>query len=158
MSEHEKKLDGLDFAQGVALGDIADGGIILGHVAGDAVLLARRGHELLAIGAVCTHYHGPLAEGVLVEDTVRCAWHHACFSLRTGEALRAPGLNPVPCWRVELRNGRSVFEKRSNRQRAERGRHGSLRRSPSSSSAGARPGKPPRRCYGMRAIPARSRC
>jgi nitrite reductase/ring-hydroxylating ferredoxin subunit len=85
MSEHEKKLDGLDFAQGVALGDIADGGIILGHVAGDAVLLARRGHELLAIGAECTHYHGPLAEGILVEDTVRCAWHHACFSLRTGK-------------------------------------------------------------------------
>jgi NADPH-dependent 2,4-dienoyl-CoA reductase/sulfur reductase-like enzyme/nitrite reductase/ring-hydroxylating ferredoxin subunit len=79
--------------------------MILGHVAGDAVLLARRGQELFAIGAECTHYHGPLAEGVLVEDTVRCPWHHACFSLRTGEALRAPALNPVSCWRVELQNG-----------------------------------------------------
>jgi apoptosis-inducing factor 3 len=79
--------------------------MILGHAAGDAVLLARRGQELFAIGAECTHYHGPLAEGVLVEDTVRCPWHHACFSLRTGEALRAPALNPVPCWRVELQDG-----------------------------------------------------
>jgi nitrite reductase/ring-hydroxylating ferredoxin subunit len=79
--------------------------MILGHVAGDAVLLARRGQELFAIGAECTHYHGPLAEGVLVEDTVRCPWHHACFSLRTGEALRAPALNPVLCWRVELSTG-----------------------------------------------------
>jgi NADPH-dependent 2,4-dienoyl-CoA reductase/sulfur reductase-like enzyme/nitrite reductase/ring-hydroxylating ferredoxin subunit len=105
MSEHEKKLDGPDFAQGVPLADVAEGGVILGHVAGEAVLLARCGHELFAIGAECTHYHGPLAEGVLVEDTVRCPWHHACFSLRTGEALRAPALNPVPCWRVELRNG-----------------------------------------------------
>ena len=105
MSQQEKKLDGPDFAQGVALADIAEGGMILGHVAGDAVLLARRGQELFAIGAECTHYHGPLAEGVLVEDTVRCPWHHACFSLRTGEALRAPALNPVPCWRVELQNG-----------------------------------------------------
>jgi NADPH-dependent 2,4-dienoyl-CoA reductase/sulfur reductase-like enzyme/nitrite reductase/ring-hydroxylating ferredoxin subunit len=105
MSEHEKKFDGPDFAQGVALVGIAEGAMILGHVAGDAVLLARRGHELFAIGAECTHYHGPLAEGVLVEDTVRCPWHHACFSLDTGEALRAPALNPVPCWRVELRNG-----------------------------------------------------
>ena len=102
MSEQEKKLDGPDFAQGVALADIAEGGMILGHAAGEAVLLARRGHQLFAIGAECTHYHGPLAEGVLVEDTVRCPWHHACFSLRTGEALRAPALNPVPCWRVEL--------------------------------------------------------
>src|ERR1700756_6722 len=105
MSEQEKKLDGPDFAQGVALADIAEGGMMLGHAAGDAVLLARRGQELFAIGAECTHYHGPLVEGVLVEDTVRCPWHHACFSLRTGEALRAPALNPVPCWRVELRNG-----------------------------------------------------
>src|SRR6516225_2592153 len=105
MSEQEKKLDGPDFAQGVALADIAEGGMMLGHTAGDAVLLARRGQELFAIGAECTHYHGPLAEGVLVEDTVRCPWHHACLSLRTGEALRAPALSPVPCWRVELQNG-----------------------------------------------------
>jgi hypothetical protein len=41
MSEHEKRLDGFDFAPGVALADIAEGGMILGHVAGDAVLLAR---------------------------------------------------------------------------------------------------------------------
>jgi len=105
MSEQEKKLDGPDFAQGVALADIAENGMILGHVAGDAVLLARRGQQLFAIGAECTHYHGPLAEGVLVGDTVRCPWHHACFSLSTGGALRAPALNPVPCWRVERRNG-----------------------------------------------------
>src|ERR1700746_3176028 len=108
MSEHEKKLDGPDFAQGVALADVAESSMISGHVAGDAVLLARRGHELFAIGAECAHYHGPLADGVLVEDTVRCPWHHACFSLKTGDALRAPALNAVPCWRVELRNG-TVF-------------------------------------------------
>jgi NADPH-dependent 2,4-dienoyl-CoA reductase/sulfur reductase-like enzyme/nitrite reductase/ring-hydroxylating ferredoxin subunit len=104
MSE-EKKLNGPDLSQGVPPADIADGGMLLGHVAGEAVLLARRGQELFAIGAECTHYHGPLAEGVLVEETVRCPWHHACFSLRTGEALRAPALNPVPCWRVEHRGG-----------------------------------------------------
>src|ERR1700751_2911787 len=106
MSEQEKKLDGPDFAQGVALADVAESSMILGHVAGDAVLLARRGHELFAIGAECTHYHGPLAEGVLVGDTVRCPWHHACFSLRTGEALRAPALNPVAGWRVEPQDGK----------------------------------------------------
>jgi NADPH-dependent 2,4-dienoyl-CoA reductase/sulfur reductase-like enzyme/nitrite reductase/ring-hydroxylating ferredoxin subunit len=79
--------------------------MLLGQVAGEAVLLACRGPELFAIGGECTHYHGPLAEEVLVEDAVRCPWHHACFSLRTDEALRAPALNPVSCWRVEQQDG-----------------------------------------------------
>ena len=104
----EKNVDRRDFSQGVPVSEIADGGMLLGQVAGEAVLLARRGQELSAIGGECTHYHGPLAEGVLVGETVRCPWHHACFSLRTGEALRAPALNPVSCWRVEQRDG-SVF-------------------------------------------------
>lgn len=75
--------------------------MLLGHAEGESVLLARRGDEIFAIGATCSHYSGPLAEGLLVEDTVRCPWHHACFSLRTGEAVGAPALNPVSCWRVE---------------------------------------------------------
>src|SRR5215468_5611054 len=104
MSE-EKKLDGRDFSRGVSVSEIPDGSMLLGQVAGEAVLLARRGQELFAIGAECTHYHGPLAEGVFVGETVRCPWHHACFSLGTGEALRAPALNPVSCWRVERRDG-----------------------------------------------------
>src|SRR5260370_28819851 len=111
MSE-EKKLDGPDLSQGVPLTDIADGGMLLGHAAGEAVLLARRGQQLFAIGAECTHYHGPLADGVLVDDTVRCPWHHACFSLRTGAALRAPALDPVSCWRIEQRDGKAYVREK----------------------------------------------
>lgn len=97
---HEQTLNGPDLAAGVPLSDLADGGMLLGHAHGEAVLLARRGNEVFALGAACTHYGGPLAEGIVVGETVRCPWHHACFSLRTGEALGAPALNPVPCWNV----------------------------------------------------------
>jgi NADPH-dependent 2,4-dienoyl-CoA reductase/sulfur reductase-like enzyme/nitrite reductase/ring-hydroxylating ferredoxin subunit len=90
-----------DLKTGFPFDKLKDGGMILGHVDGEDVILARRGDELFAVGAACTHYHGPLAQGLIVGETVRCPWHHACFSLRTGEALRAPALDPIACWRVE---------------------------------------------------------
>ena len=95
---------GPDLGRGISVNDLADGQMLAGHVGGEAVLLARRGEEFLAIGAHCSHYNGPLAEGVMVDDSVRCPWHHACFSLRTGEALRAPALSSVACWSVEQRD------------------------------------------------------
>ena len=101
MSEEKPKLSGPDLTQGVELSSIADGSMLLGHAQGEPVVLARRGDEVFAIGAICTHYGAPLEQGLLDGDTVRCQWHHACFSLRTGEALRAPALNPVSHWRVE---------------------------------------------------------
>src|ERR1700756_4755768 len=102
----EKKLSGPDFAKGVTITDFADGDMVQGHANGEAVLVARRGDAYFAIGASCTHYGGPLAEGLIAGDTVRCPWHHACFSLRTGEALRAPALDPVSSWKVETSGGK----------------------------------------------------
>ncbi|HWN43687.1 MAG TPA: FAD-dependent oxidoreductase [Thermoanaerobaculia bacterium] len=101
MSGDEKKLSGPDLAQGIPLADLPDGGQLVGHSGGEAVLVVRRGEEVFAIGTGCTHYGGPLNEGIVVDDTVRCPWHHACFSLRTGEAVRAPALKPVDAYKVE---------------------------------------------------------
>lgn len=92
---------GPDLTKGIPVSSIADGAMLAGHAHGDAVLLVRRGDEFFAIGATCTHWGAPLADGLLAGDTVRCPWHHACFSIRTGEALRAPALDPLSCWSVE---------------------------------------------------------
>jgi NADPH-dependent 2,4-dienoyl-CoA reductase/sulfur reductase-like enzyme/nitrite reductase/ring-hydroxylating ferredoxin subunit len=97
-----------DFGSGIALRDLPDGATVSGRIGDEEAILVRRGEDIFAVGAACSHYHGPLAEGLIVDDTVRCPWHHACFSLRTGEALRAPALDPIPCWRVE-RVGDRVF-------------------------------------------------
>jgi 3-phenylpropionate/trans-cinnamate dioxygenase ferredoxin reductase subunit len=94
---------GPDLAAGIPIVQVPEGGMLAGHAQGKPVLLARSGGEWFAIGAVCSHYSGPLPEGVMIGDTVHCPWHHACFSLRTGEALRPPALNDVSCWRVEQR-------------------------------------------------------
>jgi NADPH-dependent 2,4-dienoyl-CoA reductase/sulfur reductase-like enzyme/nitrite reductase/ring-hydroxylating ferredoxin subunit len=115
MTDNQTRPAGPDFARGIASAQLSDGKTLLGHVGDEEVLLMRRGAEIFAVGAHCTHYHGPLAEGLVVGDTVRCPWHHACFDLRTGEALRAPGLSPIACWSVEQRGG-TIFvrEKKEN--------------------------------------------
>ena len=114
MTQDQAKLSGPDLTQGIALGELADGGKLIGHAGDEQVLLVRRGREVFAVGAHCTHYHAPLADGLVVDDTVRCPWHHACFNLRTGDALRAPALSPIECWSVEQRDGRIfVGEKRA---------------------------------------------
>jgi len=90
-----------DFKNGFPIRDFGDCSLISGQADGEEVVLARRGDEFFAIASHCTHYGGPLADGLVVGDTVRCPWHHACFSLRNGVALRAPALDSVSCWRVE---------------------------------------------------------
>ena len=100
MSEGDGKLTGPDFAAGVPAESLAQDQILVGHAHGKAVLLVRVGQEIFAVSAHCTHYNGPLAEGLIVGETVRCPWHHACFDLRTGEAVRAPALSPITCWEV----------------------------------------------------------
>ncbi len=105
MSESHAESKGPDLTRGVPRAKIAEGDILLGHVGDEAVIVARSNGGVFAIGATCTHYNGPLAEGLVVGETVRCPLHHACFSLRTGEALRAPALDPVPAWRVVERDG-----------------------------------------------------
>jgi NADPH-dependent 2,4-dienoyl-CoA reductase/sulfur reductase-like enzyme/nitrite reductase/ring-hydroxylating ferredoxin subunit len=108
-------LAGPDLGKGVAAGSLRPGDKLLGHAFGEPVLLARLGDDYVAIGATCTHYGGPLSEGLIHEDTVRCPWHHACFSLRTGEALRAPALSPVARWLVERRGDQIVVTKKVER-------------------------------------------
>jgi NADPH-dependent 2,4-dienoyl-CoA reductase/sulfur reductase-like enzyme/nitrite reductase/ring-hydroxylating ferredoxin subunit len=107
MGGSDKQLSGPDLTAGIRLNDLSDGGLLLGHAHGEAVVLARRANEVFAVGATCTHYSGPIAKGLIVGNEVRCPWHHSGFDLCTG-APAAPALNPLPCYRVE-RRGEQVF-------------------------------------------------
>jgi NADPH-dependent 2,4-dienoyl-CoA reductase/sulfur reductase-like enzyme/nitrite reductase/ring-hydroxylating ferredoxin subunit len=128
MGGQETAPSGPDLSAGIAVAGVPEGKPVAGHVGGEAVLLARQGEEWFAVGAVCSHYSGPLPEGLMVGDTVRCPWHHACFSLRTGQALRPPALNDIPCWRVE-QVGEMVYVREKR---------------PTSRRSGALPGRLPR--------------
>jgi NADPH-dependent 2,4-dienoyl-CoA reductase/sulfur reductase-like enzyme/nitrite reductase/ring-hydroxylating ferredoxin subunit len=105
MRNDKVQIEGPDLSAGVKLDGLSDGAMLTGHVDGESVMLVRSGEDLFAVGATCTHYGGPLAKGLLANETIRCPWHHACFNLRTGEPLRPPALDPLPRWRVEVSEG-----------------------------------------------------
>jgi NADPH-dependent 2,4-dienoyl-CoA reductase/sulfur reductase-like enzyme/nitrite reductase/ring-hydroxylating ferredoxin subunit len=120
MADQQKPPAGPDLSQGVAAGDFK-GETLLGHVGDAEVLLVRSGAEIFAVDAQCSHYHGPLAEGIVADGGIRCPWHHACFDLRTGEAVRAPALSPLSVWQVEQESGR-IFVRRKREQSKAQGK------------------------------------
>ena len=99
---------GPDLRAGVPLAELQENQPFAGQLDGQPAMLVRIGAEVFAVGATCTHWSGPLAEGLVTGETIRCPWHHACFSLRTGEVVAAPALAPIPRWTTSVRDGRVV--------------------------------------------------
>ena len=93
------ELKGPDLSRGVSAADVVEAHPFLGHAHGEAVILVRSGGKLFATGASCTHYGGPLAEGLVVGTTMHCPCHHAYFDLSTVLAA-GPALTPIPCFDV----------------------------------------------------------
>ena len=102
MAHTDTSTRGPDLSSGVPVAQVPTTGVLVGHVADDTVLVARLDDGFHALSATCTHYGGPLAEGLVSGEEIRCPWHHACFSLRTGAALRAPAFTALTKWNVEI--------------------------------------------------------
>ena len=112
-------LAGPDFSAGVSLDGIPMNGTLGGRVGDEAVLLSRFDDGLYAVGGSCTHYGAALSSGLLDRSTVRCPLHHACFDLRTGEALRAPALDALETWRVDVEQGTVFVREKLDRKTVE---------------------------------------
>jgi apoptosis-inducing factor 3 len=110
------ELKGPDLAVGIEIDELRDGELLLGHAHGEGVVVVRRGDACFAVGATCPHYTGPLGDGIVVGDTIRCPWHHARFDLATGAPIGGPALNPLPCFDV-VREG-SLVRVGGKRERA----------------------------------------
>jgi NADPH-dependent 2,4-dienoyl-CoA reductase/sulfur reductase-like enzyme/nitrite reductase/ring-hydroxylating ferredoxin subunit len=119
MADEEKGPTGPDLTQGVESAAFRNN-MLLGHVGDEKVLLVRDEAEIFAIEPQCSHYHGPLAEGLVACGTIRCPWHHARFDLRTGEAVCVPALSALSVWKVEQQDGRIFVREKAKPQRKPR--------------------------------------
>ncbi len=77
-----------------------------GQVDGKQVIVMRTADGLRAVAGSCTHYGGPLGDGLCEGGKIHCPWHHAVFDLETGEAVGAPALNPIAVYEPSERDGR----------------------------------------------------
>jgi NADPH-dependent 2,4-dienoyl-CoA reductase/sulfur reductase-like enzyme/nitrite reductase/ring-hydroxylating ferredoxin subunit len=119
MADENAPPAGPDFTKGISPSELVDGKL-LGHVGDAEVVLAQTKNGIFAIDAHCSHYHGPLAEGLIVGDTLRCPWHHACFNLRTGEASCAPATFPLSTWKVEQKDGKLFVREKNEAKNPDR--------------------------------------
>jgi nitrite reductase/ring-hydroxylating ferredoxin subunit/uncharacterized membrane protein len=81
---------------------------------GMPVLLVRKGRHIYAIAETCAHLGGPLSEGKLENDAVRCPWHGSCFSLANGRVLEGPSVHAQPVLEVRVRDGQIELRRSSN--------------------------------------------
>jgi NADPH-dependent 2,4-dienoyl-CoA reductase/sulfur reductase-like enzyme/nitrite reductase/ring-hydroxylating ferredoxin subunit len=118
MSDAPEDAIGIDFALGAPLSGVPDGGVLAGRVGDRSALAFRDGRRITIVSATCTHYGAPLSQGLSGDGVVRCPWHHACFDLRTGTALRAPAFDPLDTWRVEIAGDRFFAREQQSRHSA----------------------------------------
>jgi nitrite reductase/ring-hydroxylating ferredoxin subunit/uncharacterized membrane protein len=76
------------------------------NVKGQPVLLVRRGQQVYAIGAVCSHYGAPLEQGAIHDTLIECPWHYSRFSLEDGSVKRGPSTAPLPLYETDVKDGK----------------------------------------------------
>ena len=84
------------------INDLNDGEMRQVAVGETEILLTRLDGKFHAVGAHCSHYKAPLAEGVLSGHHVVCPWHNAYFDVTSGDQLEPPGLDSLACYQVRI--------------------------------------------------------
>lgn len=103
---------GPDFSLGFEISQLSNESITSGHVSGQDAILVKQKDDYFILAAFCSHYHAPLQDGLVVDNEIRCPWHHARFDLKTGTAICAPAFDALRAWRVEIVDGKAFARER----------------------------------------------
>ena len=106
---------GEDFVKVAETKDIQASQMMVVEVNGEKVCLSNVKGKYYAIGNVCTHMGGPLAEGKLEENIVECPWHGSRFDTRNGEVVIPPAMRPEPTYEVRVENNGILIKKQNEK-------------------------------------------
>src|ERR671922_1370830 len=81
------------------------------EVNGENICLVNVEGKYYAIGSICTHEGGPLADGTLEGYEVECPWHNSKFDVRTGEVISPPATEPEPAYEVKVDGNSNILIK-----------------------------------------------
>jgi nitrite reductase/ring-hydroxylating ferredoxin subunit/uncharacterized membrane protein len=93
------------YTNAMALSDLPENQPKRVEVKGQPILLLRRGDKIYAVGAVCSHYGGPLEKGKLVDNSIQCPYHYSRFSLDSGVVKEGPSSSPLPAYDTQVADG-----------------------------------------------------
>lgn len=102
---------GEDFVKVAKTEDVQVSQMMAVEVNDERICLANVNGKYYAIGNVCTHMGGPLAEGKLEEYIVQCPWHGSRFDIRSGEVVRPPAMKPESTYEVKVENNDILIKK-----------------------------------------------
>lgn len=102
---------GEDFVKVAETEDVQVSQMMAVEINDEKICLANVNGKYYAIGNVCTHMGGPLAEGKLEEYIVECPWHGSRFDIRSGEVVRPPTMKPEPTYEVKVENNDILIKK-----------------------------------------------
>jgi glycine betaine catabolism B len=82
-------------------------------VDGQKVIIVNIDSKYYAIGSICTHEGGPLADGILSGYEVECPWHGSKFDVRTGEVISPPANEPEPSYEIKVDGNQILIKKQA---------------------------------------------
>lgn len=102
---------GEDFVKVAETEDVQVSQMMAVEVNDERICLANVNGKYYAIGNVCTHMGGPLAEGKLEDYIVQCPWHGSRFDIRSGKVVRPPAMKPEPIYEVKVESNDVLIKK-----------------------------------------------
>jgi glycine betaine catabolism B len=85
------------------------------QVDGESICIVNVEGKYYAIGNICTHEGGPLADGTLEGYEVECPWHGSKFDVRTGEVKEPPASEPESVYQIKV-DGNNILLKKQDKK------------------------------------------